>query len=794
MCLRTIAECTTVHACATHLPANETWDFAAIYYDAIDHFGHGFMKYHPPRQPFVSEDDFEIYKNIVAAGYVYHDLMLMRLLELAGPQTTVILVSDHGFHPDHLRPHGIPAEPAGPAVEHRDLGIFAMAGPGVRRDHLLSGATLLDVTPTILAAFGLPVGADMDGRPLVEAFEPAVDVRTVRSWDEVAGEDGRHAPGYRLDPEESRETLEQLVALGYIERPDDDKGQAVAKTRQELNYNLAMAYMDAGMHPKAAEILAVLYRESPLEFRFGIRLAICFQVMGMTQEMARVVEHLNTSWRRAAELARQRIREIAQMARDRRREAQEQEKQAVTDAVPKSARPSLFSDAEQRVIRQLRAIARGNERTLDYLAASIAMTKQETDAALGHLERARESATHTPGFHLQLGHAYLQLKRLEDATTSYERVLDLDPENPHAHLGLCRVALACRRNRDALASARSALGLKYHNPPAHYFLAICQHRLGAVTDAIGSLKIALAQNPNFPEAHDRLAMIYERRLGDRATAQEHKRCAREIQAERQSQLAARRMPELPPLEVVDLATHLPVMPEPPSANLKPPLGMAPLEPAASRGEPESFVTVVSGLPRSGTSMMMQMLAAGGVKLLVDEDRGPDDGNPHGYFELTRVKRLYRQNDWLDEARGRGIKVVAPLIPFLPQETPYRVVVMERDIDEIVASQGKMLDRMGRKGGRIDGSQLRRALSRQLEQAHAMLKAHGVPTLSVRYRDVLDDPEAAAARIAAFLGHELDQAAMRRAVDPTIYRERNGRSNAPRENIVKAGHTGQAAAP
>jgi hypothetical protein len=259
----------------------------------------------------------------------------------------------------------------------------------------------------------------MDGRPLVEAFEPAMGVRTVRSWDEVAGEDGRHAPGYRLDPEESRETLEQLVALGYIERPDDDKGQAVAKTRQELNYNLATAYMDAGMHPKAAEILAVLYRERPLEFRFGIRLAICFQVMGMTQEMARVVEHLNTSWRRAAELARQRIREIAQTARDRRRESQEQQEQAVTDAeAVKPARPRLFSDAEQQVIRQLRAIARGNERTLDYLAASIAMASQETDAALGHLERARESATHTPGFHLQLGHAYLQLKRLEDATTS----------------------------------------------------------------------------------------------------------------------------------------------------------------------------------------------------------------------------------------------------------------------------------------------------------------------------------------------------------------------------------------
>ena len=103
MVMKMIAECTSIHSAATHLLENEPWDFAAIYYDAIDHFSHGFMKYHPPQQRQIPDQDFRLYSNVVTAGYVYHDMMLGRLLEFAGEDTTVILMSDHGFHPDHLR-------------------------------------------------------------------------------------------------------------------------------------------------------------------------------------------------------------------------------------------------------------------------------------------------------------------------------------------------------------------------------------------------------------------------------------------------------------------------------------------------------------------------------------------------------------------------------------------------------------------------------------------------------------------------------------------------------------------
>jgi hypothetical protein len=170
-----LAECGTVHAAATWILEHEPWDFLAVYYDGIDHVGHGFMAYYPPRMEQVSEPDFELYKDVVHGMYRFHDMMLERLLELAGPETTVLLVSDHGFHCDHLRPQ-VPSrfKPEIRAEWHRPLGILCMAGPRIKRDELIHGASLLDITPTVLTLFGLPVGDDMEGRPLLEAFTKAV--------------------------------------------------------------------------------------------------------------------------------------------------------------------------------------------------------------------------------------------------------------------------------------------------------------------------------------------------------------------------------------------------------------------------------------------------------------------------------------------------------------------------------------------------------------------------------------------------------------------------------------------
>ena len=113
---------------------------------------------------------------------------------------------------------------------------------------------MLDIAPTILTLYGLPVGEDMDGKVLSQAFVKTPQVAFIPSWEEVPGADGRHPPHTRLDPVAAHEALEQMIALGYIERPDENREIAVEKTIRELRYNLGEAYQDAGRHVEAHEI------------------------------------------------------------------------------------------------------------------------------------------------------------------------------------------------------------------------------------------------------------------------------------------------------------------------------------------------------------------------------------------------------------------------------------------------------------------------------------------------------------------------------------------------------------
>jgi len=113
-----------------------------------------------------TKKEYEDFKDVVEAGYRFHDMMLQRTLELIDENTTVILLSDHGFYSDHQRPSYIPKEPSGPAVEHSPYGIFVISGPGIKKNHPISGASIIDITPTILYHAGLPVGQDMEGKVL----------------------------------------------------------------------------------------------------------------------------------------------------------------------------------------------------------------------------------------------------------------------------------------------------------------------------------------------------------------------------------------------------------------------------------------------------------------------------------------------------------------------------------------------------------------------------------------------------------------------------------------------------
>ncbi len=788
-CLKTVCEATSIHACATELLEQEEWDFAAVYHDAIDHFGHGFMKYHPPKLDRISEKDFELYNNVVTAGYLYHDMMLGRLLELVDDDTTVILVSDHGFHNDHLRPDSIPREPAGPAIEHRDFGIFVMQGPGVRKDELIHGASVLDITPTLLTLYGLPVGEDMEGKPLLAAFEDPDPVTRIPSWDEVAGDDGRHPPGLRSDPFESKAALDQLVALGYIESAGEDAGTAVDKVVRELTYNLAQSYMDADRNREAEPLLEDLYAKYPLEYRFAIKLAMCYRALDKADKLAPLLAELNAGTRRDAEAAHEKLNAFAKVARERRkvrkarREAEQNTlKSAAGEADAATPEDPIFDEEERTAIAELRTTARVNIASLEFLAGYIQVAAGKPEEALEHLLAAEKATVKRPGLHLQIGEAYLKLKRWQDAERSFLVAGELDPENANVHMGLCRSYLPRQQNRRAAAAALKTVGLRYHYPIAHYSLGVALHRMDQVERAVEALEVALSQNPNFAEAHERLGRIYARRLHDPHKALEHQRLAAKIKEENRCREREARATPIPAQTPVDLDEMLPQVPgverakkaAPSPTRQVPRIGQAQVaQTPPEAGSDEPWITVVTGLPRSGTSMMMQMLAAGDVAPLTDELRGADEDNPRGYFELREATQLGTNADWVADAQGKSIKVVAQLLNHLPQGFRYRVIFMQRNIDEVLDSQHRMLKRQGKDTAKLSHERMKGVFQRQLAQTRQLLQRHRIPTLYVPYAEAVDDPAHTARRVAEFLGSDAGAPAMAAAIDPRLYRQRRG---------------------
>jgi hypothetical protein len=188
--------------------------------------------------------------------------------------------------------------------------------------------------------------------------------------------------------------------------------------------------------------------------------------------------------------------------------------------------------------------------------------------------------------------------------------------------------------------------------------------------------------------------------------------------------------------------------------------------------PPPFVTVVSGLPRSGTSLVMQMLSAGGMSVLADGVRTSDDDNPAGYYEFEPVKRTRTDASWVPLAAGKAVKVIYLLLADLPGSFAYRVLFMRRDLDEVIRSQQAMLLRRGERGAGLDPAEMAGIFQRQLESVEAWLAAQpSFAVLYLNYRDVVNDPLARAKSIREFLGVDLDTAAMSKVVDPQLYRQR-----------------------
>lgn len=185
-----------------------------------------------------------------------------------------------------------------------------------------------------------------------------------------------------------------------------------------------------------------------------------------------------------------------------------------------------------------------------------------------------------------------------------------------------------------------------------------------------------------------------------------------------------------------------------------------------------FITIVSGLPRSGTSMMMQVIEAGGIPVLTDKIRKEDEDNPKGYYEFEPVKKTKDNPSWVPDAVGKVVKMVYSLLYDLPKEYEYRVVFMRRNMDEVLASQKKMLERSGKQGAKISDEKLAELFKTQLEKFDRWIAVQkNFSILEVDYKNMVASPQPQCERINNFLGGILDMDASVAAVDPSLYRNR-----------------------
>ncbi len=701
-----LSDAASIHSVATVLMETEPWDFTAVYYDAVDHFSHGFMPYHPPKLDWIKEEDFDLYKGVVRGAYRFHDMMLERLLQLAGPETTVILCSDHGFESGSQRPHGTPREPAGPAVWHRQYGIFVIAGPGIKRDERIYGASLIDIAPTVLTLFGLPVGEDMDGRPLLEVFEVPPKIETIPSWETRGGDAGMHTGDKQIDRDQAQELMQQFAALGYIEDPGADKEKQAESADIEGKYNIARTYQWKSEPDRAMPLLEEIVRRRPWEDRFLTQLASCY---------------LQNGYLRQAE--------------------------CLISAISDHSEPSNPATMLQR--------------------AKIKMARGDLGGGLQDLLAAEGMNFRVPGIYNQIGDAYARLLQWEKAKGAYEKALSLDENNALALQGLSSVYRRQGLNQETFDTALQAVSLLHRLPIAHFNLGVALARSGESERAIVAFETALRFQPKMVNAHRYLATLHRNNGGDSKKAAFHRQEAARII---RSRPRTRRAP-------TNRSEKLFNLPEIPSREERQQILLRerPDRKPDDKKSGKTFV-LVSGLPRSGTSLMMQMLEAGGVPLLTDHERAADVDNPKGYYEWEPIKQIGRKPGLLDEEglEGRAIKCISMLLSKMPTKHGYKVIFMTRPIEEVVVSQRAMVDRLATKGAELDTEQLQRGLTAHRHEMRSWLRsAPHMEWIEIDYPTLVKDPQSVVGRIVEFLGPDrlTTPEKMTSVVDASLYRRK-----------------------
>lgn len=623
-CMKILAHAATIQATATHILRQTDWQFAAVYFDALDHFCHLGMKYHPPKPSFVSEVDFKKYHYIVEAAYRFHDMMLERLMSIAGPECHILLVSDHGFESGNNRLPNLPDEPGAPALEHRPYGILAASGPQINEGQVY-GASLLDIAPTILNIFGLPHALDMDGEPLFQMLknQPYTAIATY----EDSVQSTREKP---VENTLASSMVEQLVKLGYITNEQKANPQKVLAENQ---YYKARSLAHGGLLEDALKTMQALDKQYPKTERYQLFYASLLLQNGYWVKLDKWLEK-NTSGTFSAYL-----QGMSHLKNNRWLAAQ--------SSFEKVNNPELWVKI-----------------------AAAWLEAGHAEMAEAFAKKAAEAGIDSAEVYNLSGDIYLHQEQWQEALSQYFKSLDR----------------------------------LYYQSRVHENVGICLMHLRMPTEAAQAMEVALMLMPQHEVIRQQLIQIY-------------------------------------------------------STVLPNPKRLSELQKQASSG-----VVVVTGFPRSGTSMMMQMLYAGGLQIFTDAKRTSDDFNPVGYWEHQAVKNIARNQTFLKEAEGKAVKIVMPLLRILKPTMPLHVIWMKRNHASVLRSQQHMAGE-----GSLNLKLLQEMI--QEEQLHtAWLNRHPhISYVEIDYDETLNHPSKTAEKLSRFLSKEMDFEAMVSVIEPNFKR-------------------------
>ena len=414
------------------------------------------------------------------------------------------------------------------------------------------------------------------------------------------------------------------------------------------------------------------------------------------------------------------------------------------------------------------------------------LLKQNKPAQALKRYQAVAQRSQNKSLHIQVGNALLKLKRWKHAQEAFHKALEYDEDAFAPHLGLCRAYAKLREYDKAIEHGLTATGLVYYSPLAHYHMGEALLFSGEYEHAEQAFKVALAISPHLGQARNYLVFLYENILSTPEKAAEHRKyfdtrglkmkepsedaCGDEVEDGLYEEKEADAVLSEDAAHSAVAKDALTVTGEQREDNKAPTDQPALVQrQKLITNEP---VIVVSGLPRSGTSMMMQMLEAGGLPIYTDKQRQPDESNPKGYYEHENVKRLMRDASWIKETPGKVVKIIAQLLPYIPARYAYKIIFMDRSLEEVVRSQHAMLIRSGSKRVKADvyPYHLETQFQKQLDRIRTWEKQRAnIDVLWVTHKETLENPGETAKKVARFLGTGLNVAKMATPVDKSLYR-------------------------